>query len=97
MQKSIVFYVYVIFWEQLGQAGAENGAMLTSPHIYSVILQNAQFVVKFSKFSSSQAARGHWPPNQNPVDVPGRYDLHSWWGIMYSAVVTVAVVDEIAF
>ena len=25
-------------------------------------------VVKFSKFSSLQAAMGHWPPNQNPAD-----------------------------
>ena len=31
------------------------------------------FVVKFSKFSSPQAARGRWPPNQNPADVPGWY------------------------
>ena len=30
------------------------------------------FVVKFSKFSFPQAARGHSPPNQNPVDVPAR-------------------------
>ena len=29
------------------------------------------FVVNFSQFSSPQAARGHWPPNQNPADVPG--------------------------
>jgi len=28
------------------------------------------FVVRFIKFSSSQAARGHWPPNHNPADVP---------------------------
>jgi len=28
------------------------------------------FVVKFSKFSSPQAARGIDPPNQNPADVP---------------------------
>ena len=27
-------------------------------------------VVKFSKFSSPQAARGHWPLNQKPADVP---------------------------
>ena len=25
-----VFYVYVIFWQQSGQAGVENGAMLTT-------------------------------------------------------------------
>ena len=29
MQKRAVFYVYVIFREQSGQAGVENGAMLT--------------------------------------------------------------------
>ena len=28
------------------------------------------FVVKFSKFSSHQAARGYLPPNQNPADIP---------------------------
>ena len=28
------------------------------------------FVVEFSKFSSPQAARGHWPPNQNHADPP---------------------------
>jgi len=30
MQKRAVFYVYVIFREQSGQAGVENGAMLTT-------------------------------------------------------------------
>ena len=30
MQKEQLFYVYVIFWEQSGQAGVENGAMLTT-------------------------------------------------------------------
>ena len=30
MQKGAVYYVYVIFWEQSGQAGVENGAMLTT-------------------------------------------------------------------
>jgi len=29
-----------------------------------------QCVVKFSIFCSPRAARGHWPPNQNPADVP---------------------------
>ena len=28
------------------------------------------FVVKFLKFTSPQAARGHDPRNQNPADVP---------------------------
>ena len=30
MQKRAVFYDYVIFWVQSGQAGIENGAMLTT-------------------------------------------------------------------
>jgi len=30
MQKRLVFYVYVISREQSGQAGEENGAMLTT-------------------------------------------------------------------
>jgi len=51
MQKRAVFYVYI------GQAGVENGAMLTTfIHIY---FRMHHFVVKFSKFSSPQAARGH--------------------------------------
>ena len=30
MQKRAGFYVYVIFWEQSGQADVENGSMLTT-------------------------------------------------------------------
>ena len=37
MQKRAVFYVYVIFREQSGQAGVENGAMLTILY-YSAML-----------------------------------------------------------
>jgi len=37
MQKRAVFYVYVIFREQSGQAGVENGAMLTTFY-YSAML-----------------------------------------------------------
>ena len=40
--KRAVFYVYVIFWEQSGQAGVENGAMLTT-YLFRYILQNAPF------------------------------------------------------
>ena len=29
------------------------------------------FLFKFSKFSSPQVARGHWPPNQYPADALG--------------------------
>ena len=55
-----VFYVYVIFWEQSGQAGVENGAMLTILFI-QIYFRMHHFVVKFSKFSSPQTAREHWP------------------------------------
>jgi len=41
-------------------------------HIFiRIYFRMHHFVVKFSKFSSPQAARGHWPPNQNPADPPG--------------------------
>ena len=40
-------------------------------HIFiQIYFRMHHFVVKFSKFSSPQAARGHWPPNQNPADPP---------------------------
>ena len=38
-------------------------------HIFiQIYFSMHHFVVKFSKFSSLQAAMGHWPPNQNPAD-----------------------------
>jgi len=41
-------------------------------HIFiQIYFRMHHFVVKFSKFSSLQAARGHWPPNQNLADVHG--------------------------
>ena len=40
-------------------------------HIFiQIYFRMHHFVVKFSKFSSPRAASGHWPPNQNPADVP---------------------------
>ena len=44
-QKRAVFYVYVISWEQSGQAGVENGAMLTTYLLKfrCSLLQNAPF------------------------------------------------------
>jgi len=41
-------YVYVIFWEQSGQAGVENGAMLTTFR-YTLYFRMHHFVVKFLK------------------------------------------------
>jgi len=40
------------------------------PHIGTNGVRVHHFVVKFSKFSSPQAARGTDPPNQNPANVP---------------------------
>ena len=41
-------------------------------HIFiQIYFRMHHFVVKFSKISSPQAARGHWPPNENPADPPG--------------------------
>jgi len=60
MQKRAVFYVYVIFSEQSGQAGVENGAMLTTYLFrYRPTYRMHHFVVEFSKFSLPQATRGH--------------------------------------
>jgi len=71
MQKRAVFYVYVIFREQSGQASVENGAMLT---IYSDILQNEQFRSPiFKNFLHLRRQGGTDPPNQNPADVPGPF------------------------
>ena len=35
-----------------------------------IYFRTHHFVVTFSKFSSSQATREHWPPKQNPADFP---------------------------
>jgi len=53
-ENRAVFYVYVIFREQSGQAGVENGAMLTT--FIQIYFRMHHFLVKFS---SPQAARGH--------------------------------------
>jgi len=40
-------------------------------HIFiQIYFRMHHIVVKFSKFSSPQAARGIDPPNQNPADIP---------------------------
>ena len=67
--KREVFYVYVKFWEQSGQAGVENGTML--PHIYSDILPNAPICSEIFTIFFASGGNRHWPPNQNPVDALG--------------------------
>ena len=53
------------------------GGVKWSPHIFQMYFRMHHFVVIFSKFSSPQAARGHWPPNQNPADPPASHPLSS--------------------
>ena len=89
--KRAVFYVYVIFWEQSGQADVENGAMMTT-YSFRYTSQMHHFVVKYSKFSSPQAATwGHWPTNRNPADVPGRVCRRYWSRLAYCAAASDAV------
>ena len=47
MQKRAVFCAYVILSEQSGQAGVENGAMLTT--FIQIYFRMHHFVVKFKK------------------------------------------------
>ena len=65
--KRAVFYVYVIFREQSGQAGVENGAMLTT---YLDILQNAPFRSQILKKNFRLRRQGSIDP---PADVPGSF------------------------
>ena len=73
MQKRAVFYVYVIFSEQSGQAGVENGAMLTTYLFrYRPIL--TECTISWSNFQNFLCLRrqgGIEPPNPNPADDPG--------------------------
>jgi len=42
-------------------------------HIFiQIYFRIHHFAFKFLKFSSPQAARGQWPPIENPADIPGR-------------------------
>ena len=68
MQKRAVLYVYVIYWEQSGQADVENGA-ICRPHIYSDALQNAPFRSQIFKIFFASGGKGALTPNQNPADV----------------------------
>ena len=56
-KKGEQFSMFVRFWEQSGQAGVENGAMLTT-YLFRYFRMH-HFIVNFSKFSSPQAARGN--------------------------------------
>jgi len=64
--KRAVFYVYVVFWEQSGQAGVENGAMLTT----YLFRYTSECSKNFQNFLRLRRQGGIDPPNQNPADVP---------------------------
>jgi len=64
----ILLIMFVIFWEQSGQAGVENG--ICWPHIYSDILQSAPFRSKIFEIFFASGGKGALTPNQNPADVP---------------------------
>jgi len=59
MQKRAIFYVYVIFWEQSGHAGRCRERRYADHISIQIYFRMHHFVVKFLKFSSPQAARGH--------------------------------------
>ena len=66
MQKRALFYVYVrpIFWEQSGQAGVENGAMLTT-QLFRYISECTISLSNFPNFLRRRRQRGIDPPNHN--------------------------------
>jgi len=69
MQKRAVFYVYVIFLEQPGQADVENGAMLTT-YLFRYTSECTISWSDFRNFLRLRRQGGIDRPNQNPADVP---------------------------
>jgi len=71
MQKTAVFCFYVIFWDQSGQAGVENGAMLTTYLFRHTGTSECNISwSNFQNFLRLRRQSGTDPPNQNPADVP---------------------------
>jgi len=69
--KKEQFSRFVIFLEQSGQAGVENGAMLTTYLFRYGPIQNAPFRSQIFKiFFASGGKRALTLPNQNPADAP---------------------------
>jgi len=58
MQRRAVFYVYVIFWEQSGQAERRYADHI----IYSDILQNAPFRSQIYKIFFASGGKGALTP-----------------------------------
>ena len=68
MQKIAVFMFMLYFESNQGRQCRERRY---ADHMFiRIYFRMHDFVVKFSNFSSPQAARGHRPPKQDPVDVP---------------------------
>ena len=71
MQKRAVCLCYILIAISAGRCTERRYA----DHIFTQIyFKMHQFVLKFSKFSSPQAVRGHWPPTKNPADALGTVD-----------------------
>jgi len=78
MQKEqfSMFMLYILRAIRAGRCRQRRYADHIFIHIY---FRMHHFVVKFSKFSSPQATRGHWPHNQNPADVPDSASFYQLW------------------
>ena len=62
--------IFSEYFERI-RAGRCRERRYAADHIFiQIYFRMHHFVVKFSKFSSPQATRGHWSPNQNPADPP---------------------------
>ena len=62
--------IFSEYFERI-RAGRCRERRYAADHIFiQIYFRMHHFVVKFSKISSPQAARGHWSPNQNPADPP---------------------------
>ena len=73
MQKSFLCLCYILRAVRAGRCRERRYA----DHIFIQIYFRMHHFENW-KFSSPQVARGHWPPNQNPVDVPALV-LLMWW------------------
>ena len=71
MQKSsFLCLCYILIAIRAGRCRERRYA----DHIFiQIYFRMHHFAVKFLQFSLPQAARGHWPPNQNPADVSDRH------------------------
>jgi len=69
VQKREQFSMFMLYFEQSGQAGVENGAMMTT----YLCRYSSECTISLSNFQNFLRLRrqgGIDPPNQNPADVP---------------------------